>query len=101
MRTTLLVRPDGTAIRRTSGQTGPGRPIVHQEVAFNWRYAGSGVWHGSMRNGVGYLMLNYLSIRYNGRELLYHEGGGGGHTDSVFVRADDQDAVDEHLRRRR
>jgi hypothetical protein len=58
------------------------------ETAGNWSYMGSGLWHGTC--GLP------GTFRYNGREVLFDWGGAY----MVFVKADNEAAVAEHLKER-
>ncbi|MCE9518219.1 MAG: hypothetical protein K8R87_01415 [Verrucomicrobia bacterium] len=81
----MLVRPNGTGIMRYAGM----------ESTMEWNYVGSGTWRGSCSWG-GWEQRE-MTIHFDGQELLLAAQG----MRLVFVRADDQAAVEDHLMRRR
>jgi len=102
----LLIRPSGTGIWRLNNLNWP----------VTWTYAGSGVWQGEASlHG----LTRSLTMRYNGTELLLRQWDvafdsnvnkfGITAAESsltiklniVFVAAEDETAIDEHLRVRR
>jgi hypothetical protein len=101
MRRTLLFRPDGTGRER-----GKGAGTI-MEADLRWRYEGGGVWSGSgtlLNSPVPGYYNPTFTIRYTGselvRELSYNTPVGTTTERGVFVRASDEAAVDDHLRKR-
>jgi hypothetical protein len=106
-RVTVLFRPDGTGRERTVNDFMDAKG--GSESALTWRYAGGGVWNQTRKaikqHWVTSTYTNFrISIRYTGSELLKEEifntpiGVTTAH--EVFVRADDEAAVEEHLKKR-
>ncbi|WP_395744767.1 hypothetical protein [Prosthecobacter sp.] len=84
-RYTLLLRPDGTGIGRDTSD-------VFRERRITWQYTGRGVWQHQQGPRSG-------PIHYDGQCLLL-ESRALDATHDVYVRADDEAAVEKHLNRR-
>jgi hypothetical protein len=88
-KSTLLIRPDGTGVLRCAGR----------DSNLTWSYEDTGIWHHrqSQPRRAG-------PLRYDGQCLLMEsrvlEGNAGGDIYFVFVRAEDEAAVEAHLRAR-
>jgi hypothetical protein len=97
----LLFRPDGTGRERGKG----GGTVM--EADLRWRYEGGGVWRGSgtlLNSPVPGYYNPMFTLRYTGselvREMSYTTPVGTTTERGVFVRASDEAAVEEHLRKR-
>ena len=93
-RHTLLIRPDGTGVMRVILERASWGT---QEWLLNVNYAGAGLWRGTAnanghkaKGGAGF------TIHHTGNELLFHFGI----FKMVFVRSNDDAAVENHLRQR-
>ena len=105
MRITLLLRPDGTGREITKSSAGN-----HFECEIKWRYSGGGAWAGTddglgVRDAISSPLPSSFTLRFTGNELLLKEQTGnffgGWHMWSmVFVPADNEAAVEEHLKKR-
>lgn len=101
MRRTLLFRPDGTGRERGKG----GNTVM--EADLRWRYDGGGVWSGSgtlLNSPVAGYYNPSFTLRYTGselvREMSYATPVGTTTERGVFVRAEDEAAVEQHLKGR-
>lgn len=88
----LLIRPDGTGIRKVLAYGFPENPL-------DWTYAGSGVWRGEVHTS-GHEANHRLIFHYNSSELLCKDSYGPFTYFREFVRGDNEAAVGEHLKRR-
>jgi hypothetical protein len=105
---TSLFRPDGTGRERNVHNIVDGP--AGSEWTFRWRYAGNGEWHGSdykLASGtwMAGTATNMKTIfRHTGRELLsektFDSPMGRQNHRTICVRANDEAAADEHLRKR-
>jgi hypothetical protein len=106
---TVLFRPGGTG-RERSVHTIVDGSGGGSEWTFLWRYAGNGEWQGShYRLAKGSWMAGTASnmkttFRHTDRELLcqktFDSPMGVQKHSSIYIRADDEAAVEEHLKKR-
>lgn len=96
---TVLFRSDGTGVERFKATMGN-----VFDIKFNWRYLGRGEWEmdGRTVSGFGPGFSFEASLQYTGSEILRTFRAGSPTTTSyeVLVRADDEQAVEQHLKRR-
>jgi hypothetical protein len=108
-RFTAVFKPDGTG-RERSVHTIVDGSGGGSEWTFQWRYAGNGEWQGShYRLAKGSWMAGTASnmkttFRHTGRELLclkvFASPMGVQKHSSIYIRADDEAAVEEYLKKR-
>jgi hypothetical protein len=108
-RFTVVFKPDGTGRERSAHTIVDGSSGA-SEWTFQWRHAGQGEWQGShYQRASGSWMAGTAknmktTFRHTGRELLclktFDSPMGVQRHSSVYVRADDEAAVEEHLKRR-
>lgn len=91
-RRTLLLRPGGTGRLRVLTQG-----LATEEFEARWQHLGAGRWSGTLSQN-GSVRFTF-DLRTTGRELLYHVDNIA-NVHAVFVRADDENAVQTHLQRR-
>jgi hypothetical protein len=106
---TVLFRPNGTGRERSVHSIVDGSG-GGSEWTFQWRYAGNGEWQGSsyqLATGswmAGTARNMRTTFRHTGRELLclktFVSPMGVQKHSSVYIRADDEAAVEEHLKKR-
>jgi hypothetical protein len=89
---TILIRQDGTGRVHTES-----RALTDHDISFQLQYQGQGVWTGHTSNNAK------ITCYFTGKKLLIKlvsldPGSAGGKY--VYVRTNDDSAVDEHLRTR-
>ena len=89
---TILIRPDGTGLTHTES-----RALADHDTSFQLQYQGQGVWTGHTSNNAK------ITCYFTGKKLLIElvsldPGSAGGKY--VYVRTNDDSAIDEHLRSR-
>ena len=98
VRETMLLRSDGT-----------GKQVSMPPVGFKsyydlkWRYEGAGQWSGvaTHTSNPGGPVVFSFTARYDGKNVLFAESWKVFELYKVFVPADDDAAVNEHLKKRR